>query len=128
MTVRYGSYLTRPQVWALDEACKPLVAVFGPPMLVGSVMERADFRDVDLRLILMDEVYDCLEDPQWALISFLTSAHLAATTGLPVDFQFQRMTEANAAYAGKPRNPMGVRQLGRDWVGDGRPERVIPPG
>lgn len=115
-------YITRPQLWALDEACKSIREAFGtPPYLVGSVMERPTFRDVDVRLILDDEDYDVLSDARWGLIGFVTSRHLEAVTGLPIDFQVQRQTDANAAYPDKSRNPLGVRGFEHHWVGDQRP-------
>lgn len=121
--VRYTSYLTRPQLWALDEACHALPRqALGTSYLVGSVMRRPDFRDVDVRMMLDDETYDALPGDAWRFFGFVTSRHLAAVTGLPVDFQIQRTSEANARYSGEPRNPMGMRKLGSDWIGDGRPE------
>ena len=124
-------YFTRPEMWALDEACKPLREVFPDfgPYLVGSVLERPTYRDVDVRLILRDDNYDRLTDAEWQLLGFMVSRHLAAVTGLPVDFQFQRQTEANAAYGDKPRNPLGLRGFDVHWIGDGRPPAPsIPPG
>lgn len=128
--LRLNGYITRPQFWALDEACKPLRATFPDygPYLVGSVMERPTFRDVDVRLIMSDEQYDRLSDAEWSLIGFVTSRHLAALTGLPIDFQVQRQTEANAAYGHRSRTPLGMRGDGF-WHGDHRPEptTVTPP-
>src|SRR5213076_3504241 len=107
MSVRYTSYLTRPQLWALDEACHGLPRqALGTSYLVGSVMRRSDFRDVDVRMMLDDEVYDSLPEDAWRFFGFVTSRHLAATAALPVDFQIQRRTEANEKYSGQPRNPI----------------------
>lgn len=125
--VRPNGYITRPQLWALDEACKSIAEVFGPPYLVGSVTERPTFRDVDVRLILEDDEYDALSDEGWCLFGFVTSRHLAAVTELPIDFQVQRRTEANAAYPNKSRNPLGLRGFDTSWVGDQRPSaRPVP--
>lgn len=128
-TVRPNGYITRPELWALDEACKPLRAAFPSfgPYLVGSVLERPTFRDVDVRLILKDKKYDRLSEAQWGLFGFVTSRHLASLTGLPIDFQVQRQTEASAAYGHKFRNPLGLRESGRQWVGDQRPEPLTRP-
>lgn len=119
---RPNGYITRAQLWALDEACKPLRSTFPSygPYLVGSVTERPDFRDVDVRLILEDSAYDRLSDDEWGLLGFITSRHLAAVTGLPIDFQFQRHAEASAAYGDKTRTPLGLRGEGH-WRGDQRP-------
>lgn len=126
-SLRLNGYITRPELWALDEACKPLREAFPTygPYLVGSVLERPTFRDVDVRLILSDNQYDRLADREWSLLGFVTSRHLAAATGLLIDFQFQRQTEANAAYGGRPRTPLGIRTPVR-WTGDQRP--VVPRG
>ena len=126
-TLRPNGYITRPQLWVLDEACKPLRATFPDygPYLVGSVMERPTFRDVDVRLILSDEQYDRLRDDEWRLLGFVTSRHLSAVTGLPIDFQFQRQAEANAAYGDKFRTPLGMRG-DHYWNGDQRPEGGKP--
>jgi len=128
--VKHTGYFTRPEFWALDEACKPIRTAFPDfgPYLVGSVMERPTYRDVDVRLILKDKKYDRLNDAQWGLLGFIISRHLAAVTGLPIDFQVQRQTEASAAYGEKPRNPLGVREIGHQWIGDQRPEPRTPSG
>ena len=125
---RPNGYITRPELWALDEACKPLRATFPDygPYLVGSVTERPDFRDVDVRLILSDEQYDRLSDNEWGLLGFITSRHLATVTGLPIDFQFQRQSDANAAYGHKTRTPLGLRGDGY-WRGDQRPDSAEVP-
>lgn len=128
---RGNGYLTRPQLWALDEACKPIREAFPDygPYLVGSVMERPDFRDVDVRLVLKDKRYDRLSDVQWGVLGFIISRHLQTVTGLPIDFQVQRQTEANAAYPGQRRNPLGLREFGTSWIGDQRPPApVTSPG
>ncbi|MBD3781678.1 MAG: hypothetical protein IE926_01800, partial [Micrococcales bacterium] len=41
------------------------------------------------------------------------SEWVGSVSGLPVDFQIQRMTEANEAYAGEFRNPLGLRVMSR---------------
>jgi len=115
-------------MFLLDEACKPIKAAFGvAPFLVGTAaaIERGEYRDVDVRLILFDADYDALNNSagQQAII-FLGMAigeYLAARTGLPIDFQIQRMTEANLKHGGKPRNPMGIRNL-LEYTGDAPPQ------
>lgn len=113
-----GCYLSTLELHELDEACAPFLAAFGThPYLVGSASQRDDFRDVDVRLILADDEYDALFADRkglWALLSRLGSTYLRARTGLPVDFQVQRQTEANAKFGdlGKTsRNPLGSRSL-----------------
>lgn len=112
------SHLSTLELHELDEACRPFLEAFGEhPYLVGSSSQRRDFRDVDVRLILADDEYDALFADRpglWALLSRLGSSHLRAKTGLPVDFQVQRQSEANAKYGNlgeNPRNPLGSRSL-----------------
>lgn len=124
------STISPPMLHRLDLACHHIRDVFGGfngPFLVGSVQERtaSPTSDVDLRLILDDDVYDALmagtPDGFATLLDFALAAYVREVTGLPIDFQVQRMTEANANHAGKERNPLGGRGL-TNWIGDARPE------
>jgi hypothetical protein len=132
------STLSPPVLHRLDLACKHIREVFGGwngPFLVGSVQEctAGPGSDVDLRLILDDDAYDALmagtPDGFATLLDFALGAYVRELTGLPVDFQVQRMTEANERHVGKQRNPLGGRAM-TNWVGDARPEStsVTPPG
>lgn len=119
-TPRRAGYLGPPEMYRLDNACRDIRRAFDAmPYLVGSVLERRDFRDVDVRLMLPDEQFDELF-PNSALrvfIGFAIGSYLREATGLPIDFQVQRATEANARHD-KPRIPLGVRNLWA-YVGDG---------
>lgn len=125
---RRASYLSPHQIHRLDLACAPVRKAFPPygPVLVGSVMERVDFRDVDVRVILRDKDFDRMfgkdaaddhgeahGDPRWQLICAALSEWISGVSGLPVDFQIQRMTQANTHYVGQLRNPLGVRVMSR---------------
>lgn len=122
------SALSPRQMFLLDLACKPLWEAFdgGAVYLVGTAVERQPFRDVDVRLIISDKPYDRLKKALGADgIAFLGIAigqYLASLTGLPIDFQLQRQTEANAHHSGM-RNPLGLRHL-RSFEGDAPP---LPP-
>lgn len=118
-----ASFLGPFDMAELDGACRAIREGFGePPYLVGSVMTRPNFRDVDVRLILDDDKYAALaEVVKIAALSRAFTGYLRRETGLPVDFQIQQMTAANAAHDG-PRNPLGVRSL-RNFPGDGAPEQ-----
>lgn len=120
------SALSPRQMFLLDEACKPIRQAFRtPPYLVGTAAVRGTYRDVDVRLILDDAEYDDLVAQRPMVIPFLGVAigeYLAARTGLPVDFQIQRQSEANAKHAG-PRNPLGVRALS-NYSGDAPTGRI----
>lgn len=124
------STLSPPILHRLDLACHHIREVFGGgngPFLVGSIQERkaGPGSDVDLRLILDDEVYDAVFAGTPAgyatLLDFALGAYVREMTGLPIDFQVQRMTEANTNHAGKSRNPLGGRGL-TNWIGDARPD------
>ena len=107
------SHLTTGQFAMLNDACIPITEAFGsPPYLVGSATEHAEYRDVDLRLILADEEFDHWFGGRvmlWSLVCLTIGHYLASITGLPIDFQVQRMTEANENHPTTHRNPMGVR-------------------
>ena len=123
--------LSPQQLFALDLACRPIREAFKTsPYLVGTATEKRDYRDVDIRLILADKKYDRISKALGAqaitFLGFAISSHLSTITGLPIDFQIQRMTEANERYGqpdgpGTSRNPLGGRTLA-NWPGDGRPE------
>lgn len=142
-----GCYLSTTELHRLDLACAPLhrLARNSPdgdddPMvlcgvyLVGSATERPDYRDVDVRMILDDATFDRLfaDRELWALFCYNTARTLAADTGLPIDFQVQRMTEANDRHTG-PRNPVGhwgshlPSWAGRDFAGLGDATPYLTP-
>lgn len=117
--------LSPHQMNRLSWACRPIRAAFGhPPYLVGSVTRGGAYRDVDVRTILSDEEWDRIigsppgddgsahADPLWALLNASISEWLSALSGLPIDYQIQRQTEANAAHDGM-RSALG---LSGPWV------------
>lgn len=85
-------------------------------------MYKADWRDVDLRYILVDEKFEALFpqakehwefDARWLMLTTLISDWLSAQTGLPIDFQFQKASWANSRYPNDKgqhnRNAYGLR-------------------
>lgn len=106
------SYLTVSQQFDLEHACRMVEASFGDEagygiFHVGSSLTHAEWRDVDVRTMLIDEEFDLLFKANPMRLRFLNvaiSEWLSARSGLPVDFQFQRTTEANAKFGGMPRN------------------------
>lgn len=124
-----GCYLTTTELHRLDVAVQPLLAIDSHGvMLVGSVGERPDFRDVDVRLILNDDDFDRLfgHAPElWSVFSYAVSRMLSADAGLPIDFQVQRMTEANEKHSGS-RNPLGGRARHARFAGRGDATRFVP--
>jgi len=125
---RRNGHLTTAEMHDLDRACELIDKGFGDiPYLVGSAMERGDFRDVDIRLILDDEKFDALfadRSPHlWDLLSIALGDYLRVRTGLPIDFQIQRMTEANEKHHGS-RNPLGIGVRRFAGGGDATPNYI----
>lgn len=113
------------QMFLLDQACKPISEAFdGHVYLVGTATERGEYRDVDVRVILDDKTYDRLVKAigQHAVyfLGLAIGQYLASLTSMPIDFQLQRMTEANDRHPGM-RNPLGRRTLA-SFRGDASPE------
>lgn len=116
-----ANYVGAPAYYVLQHACRVIVEAYGPHLyLVGSALRKRDHRDVDLRLILPDEEFDALFpglsssswslDARWSLLAVSISTYLAEQSGLPVDFQIQRQTEANLWFStkdGHGRHPIG---------------------
>ena len=116
------SYLTTYDLARLDNACKVLESVWHwRTYLVGTAGEGGGaYRDVDVRTILDDDEFDRLfmgRQQLWELICLSVTAYLRDATGLPIDYQIQRMTEANEKFDG-PRNPLGTR-AGNRFAGGG---------
>lgn len=101
-----ANYIGAPQFYELNQACRLLTDAFGHCVyLVGSSIERRDYRDVDIRCILDDAEFERLfpgarnrpaSSALWSLVVTSISLWLSKRTGLPVDFQIQSMTEADA--------------------------------
>jgi hypothetical protein len=104
-----SSYLGPTEMRRLDLACVPIRRAFrATPHLVGSVHTRRDYRDVDVRLILPDD-HPVHAQGDIHGLNYALSEYLRLATGLPIDFQIQSQSEANA-YPGA-RNPLGVRWM-----------------
>lgn len=112
------------QMFLLDLACKPIEEALGGTYNVGTSVRLGSYRDVDVRTILPDEMYDALVAAVGADgIAFLGLAigqYLHSLTEMPIDYQIQRQTEANELHKGS-RNPVGIRDLGH-FRGDAAPE------
>ena len=116
-------YISVEELWRLSNAVRPVEEALGNTVwIVGSVLTKENYRDVDLRVILDDDEYNRLFMPNYKdvdgtvvgltdqfrmLIQTAISAMLRQTTNLPIDFQIQSQTEANQ-YRGK-RNPACMR-------------------
>jgi hypothetical protein len=95
----------------LEEFGSQVWSAFGqPPYLVGSALEnKTGWRDVDIRLILEDDLYEKWElgDPKypfqnlkWVSLCMAYSALGRQMTGLPIDFQIQQQSLANEQHKG----------------------------
>lgn len=125
--------LTTTELYHLDHACQLVSRAFGGehPYLVGTagVGGAESYRDVDVRLMLDDEEFAaaCPTRERWELLCLAIGTYLRDRTGLPVDFQIQRVREANERFDG-PRNPLGIvrdaTRSGRIFAGggDGTPD------
>jgi hypothetical protein len=116
------SALSPRQMFLLDQACHPINEAFGRfgTYLVGTAGTRGPHRDVDVRTIMKDKKYDrllkAIGQPGIAFLGLSIGQYLASLTGLPIDYQIQRQTEANALHDGM-RNALGVRRLA-NYKGD----------
>jgi hypothetical protein len=134
---RKASHVGAPAVFVLEQACQQIGDAFGDYgcYLVGSALERPDWRDVDVRFIMPDDEFDRLfpdaghdggwweHDPRWLLLTVAISEHLSRLTGLPIDFQFQPQTHANERHKGGRRSALGMRRPAESPApkgGDGR--------
>ncbi|BAG41609.1 hypothetical protein [Ralstonia phage phiRSL1] len=119
-------YIGVPAVFQLELACQQLSEAYGETCyLVGSSMDRPDWRDVDVVLILPDDdfarefpgvnmtVPGAWEfDPKWLIHTIALSKWLGSLTGLPIDFKIQPRTAANNLHKG-PRSAMGLKHVSK---------------
>lgn len=96
-----------------------------------SAVSKTGWRDVDVRLMLPDDEFDALFpgygtahhiDAFWSLICAAISELGRARTGLPIDFQIQRTSDANEKYPGF-RAPLMLITADDEP----RPARLAPP-
>lgn len=123
------SHIGVPAVFKLDLACKHLNDAYGGfgCYVVGSALERPDWRDVDVVLILDDELFkrefpgathSTFEfDTKWLLHTVAISDWLKAQTGLPIDFKIQPQTWANKTHSTKGENGEPVKGKRRNAIG-----------
>jgi hypothetical protein len=118
-----GAGIGMPATLRLDAWALRIADAFGHnPYHVGSSLRatlagKGEWRDVDVRLMLPDDEFDALFpnhmkpdllDLKWSLLCEVLSESARQATGLPIDFQIQRTTEANAEYS-EPRSALGIR-------------------
>jgi hypothetical protein len=123
-----GIYIGAPACFALELAARHLAEAFGcyggahisGLYVVGSALVRADWRDVDVVLMLDDPEFIRLfphtgksgehheHDALWLLLTVALSRWLSEQTGLTVDFKIQPRGWANERHRGN-RNAIGLR-------------------
>jgi hypothetical protein len=117
-----GVYIGAPACFALEQCCQHINEALGDfgCYLVGSALERADWRDVDVRYIMTDEQFAKLfpdagqhweHNPRWLLLTVSISGWMRSVTGLPVDFQIQPQSHANERHKGQ-RSALGLKIAG----------------
>jgi len=103
----------QPQGMLLNEFGERLRDAFGGEVAyhVGSSLtteKTTHWRDVDVRLMLDDEAWKAMQlgDPanphgnaKWRALCIVFSDYGRHLTGLPIDFQLQQRTHANANYS-----------------------------
>ncbi len=111
-----ATYLTQSGIRLLDDWVVALRRMFPAEVayLVGSALTTADYRDVDVRVLLDDDTHAALRS---ALtiddLNLAVSLWGQQVTGLPIDFQVQHVEQANADFDGR-RHPLGIRPLMED--------------
>ena len=127
MTAARKSGLTTRDLAALDKAVSALPWIAdGWTYLVGTAQTGGEYRDVDVRTIVPNDEFDRLfsDAALWSTVCFLAADWLSRQTGLPVDYQIQRQTEANEKHSGS-RNPLGFRSAVYAGGGDATPFDVL---
>ncbi len=120
-----GIYIGAPACFKLEQAIRHVAQAFGAYKdeynsgiyLVGSCLEQADWRDVDIRFMMDDRQFKELfpraqghweHDERWLLLTVCISDWLSKQTGLPIDFQFQPASHGNEKHGGKRRSALGL--------------------
>ena len=113
-----ANYLGAPEAYNLNNVASVLNEAFGyNNYLVGSAITKRDFRDVDIRCILDDAEFErlfpgCTQNYStyglWSLMCGAISEWISHRTGLKIDFQIQRQTDANVQYPKEARHCLGL--------------------
>lgn len=92
------------------------------PYHVGSSLVGKAWRDVDVRLMLDDAQYAAMglgdpehphQNPKWVALVKAFSGLGRQMTGLPIDFQIQATSHANAKFPSAPRSALGLHSYFR---------------
>lgn len=121
-TRKRATYLHVSDMELLSDWGRHLYAAFHfehTPYHVGSSLVRPDWRDVDVRVMVPDDVYaqyDALFDLR--RLNLALSLWGQKVTGLPIDCQVQSITEGNGEYGDKRRSALGIdhdRHRDTEW-------------
>lgn len=117
-----STWLTTYDLHRLDLAVAPLRRLCPGIYLVGTVMSSPDWRDVDVRMIMADDEFDATfaNSLLWEVFCLTATSWLRSETGLPIDFQVQRQSEANEKHKGVRNHLSGGRRQ-YAGLGDGTP-------
>lgn len=106
------SYILHTEQKLLHDFAKIIEPLFPNgygPYQVGSSQERKDWHDIDLRVLLKDDEYDSISKSiDLRVVSIAISLWGQKVTGLPIDYQIQRMSDANEEFNGRPRNAVAI--------------------
>lgn len=107
--MKRATYLTQSGVRLLNDWGVNLRRMFGQyAYLVGSALTTADYRDVDVRLMLDDDDHFALASTiDLDDLNLCVSLWGQQVTGLPIDFQVQHAETANQDFDGR-RHPLGL--------------------
>lgn len=113
----------QPQQMLLNQFGDLVSDAFGTTSVyhVGSSMgdNKKDWRDVDIRVMLTDEQWVNMgfldptknhNDAKWIAMCIIFSHYGRHITGLPIDFQIQRIKEANEQF-NNPRSHVGTHKI-----------------
>ena len=116
----------QPQGMLLDMFGDIVKDAFGTDAVfhVGSSMgeDKVSWRDVDIRVLLTDEAWNKLGllkpeqnhyDAKWRALCIVFSHYGRHLTGLPIDFQVQRIKDANEQFKGG-RSHVGTKTLKKE--------------
>ena len=108
-----ATYLLITDFRLLNDWCKIVNEMFSQDAAfgcyqVGSSLTTPDYRDIDIRLIMADDVYAArYDDLKRKYLNLAVSLWGQKVTGLPIDFQIQPQTLANELYPGGRRHAIG---------------------
>lgn len=109
-------YVGQPGLMLLGGACHLLGEAYGPCFLTGACLVRRDYRHVDVRMIVADEVFrelfenaypEACRSVRWNVFCAAMTMYLARLSGLPVDFQVQSTSWSQAGFGDQRRVAIG---------------------